>query len=97
MCAEDNDQAINRRGPQVFIPRDAAGDADIYTYRLGVRVQWAKAATAYVPLPKTALGARWRIPSPSGQPFPLNVPRWANYWHRPIGESRRDSKGSKEG
>lgn len=83
--------AIQNRATPIHVP----SMENPLTYRLMERVQWARNVTAGLLSPRNQTEARWRIQSPTGQPFPHYLPVWANYWH--IGETRKDAKGNKRG
>jgi hypothetical protein len=62
---------------QIAVP----STANYFTYRIPVRMQWAKNITTSLPIPSNQTEGRYRIQNPRGEPFPFTLPRWASYWH----------------
>lgn len=84
-------QATGSRPAQVEIPPGV----NPREYRLTERMAGARKVIQGLPVPRNALEARYRIQSPSGQPFPLNLPQWANFWH--FQDGRRAANGRLRG
>jgi hypothetical protein len=66
-----------RKYPRVTGPYPAQitvpSTANLFTYSVRARIQWARNITNSLPLPSNPIEGRYRIQNPKGEPFPFHV------------------------